>query len=84
MQPYINRYTKAGSLYYTDDGFAYAFLPIRGNHVAVLKKKGISKGRDHLNGIDGFWSVAKHWLYPYRGISSEYFSSLLKRGRVEI
>ncbi len=41
MQPYITQYNKAGSLYYTDDWFAYAFLPIRGNHVALLKEKGI-------------------------------------------
>jgi len=30
MQPYITRYTKAGIFYYTDDWFAYTFLPIRG------------------------------------------------------
>jgi transposase len=78
MQPYINKYTKAGSLYYTDDWFAYAFLPVRGNHVVVLKEKGAPKGRDHLNGIEGFWSFAKHWLYHYRGISSVYFPFYLK------
>jgi len=68
MQPYLNKYTKAGSLYYTDDWFAYTFLPIRGNHVVILKEKGIPKGRNHMNGIEGFWSFAKHWLYHYRGI----------------
>ena len=72
-QPYINKYTKAGSLYYT-----YAFLPIRGNHVVVLKDKGIPKGRDHINGIEGFWSFAKHWLYHYRDISNAYFPLYLK------
>jgi len=35
MQPYITRYTKAGSLYYADDWFAYTFLSIRDNHVVV-------------------------------------------------
>jgi len=60
MQPYIKRYTKAGSLYYADDWFAYAFLLIRGNHVVVLKKKGVPKGRNHINGIEGFWFFAKH------------------------
>ena len=78
MQPYITGYTKAGSLYYTDDWFAYAFLPVRGNHVVVLKEKGIPKGRNHINGIEGFWSFAKHWLYHYRGISSVYFPLYLK------
>jgi len=44
MRPYITRYAKTGSLYYTDDWFAYTSLPIRGNHVVVLKEKGIPKG----------------------------------------
>ena len=68
MMPYITRYTKTGSLYYTDDWFAYTSLPIRGDHVVVLKDKGVPKGRDHINGIEGFWSFTKHWLYQYRGI----------------
>lgn len=25
------------------------------------------------NGIEGFWSYAKNWLYPYRGVPSQYF-----------
>jgi len=54
MIPLITRYTKAGSLYYTDDWFAYTFPPIRGNHVVIMKEKGLPKGRDHLNSIEGF------------------------------
>jgi len=42
--PFITRYTNAGSLYYTDDRFAYTFLPIKGNYVVVVKEKGLSKG----------------------------------------
>jgi len=83
MQPYTTKYTKAGSLYYTDDWFAYAFLPVRGNHVVVLKEKGVPKGRDHIKGIEGFWSFAKHWLYQYRYCQC-LFSSLSQRSRVEI
>ena len=78
MQPYITRYTKAGSLYNIDDWFAYTFLPVRGNHVVVLKDKGVPKGRNHTNGIEGFWSFAKHWLYQYRGIPKAYFPLYLK------
>jgi len=44
MMPFITRYTKTGSLYYTDDWFAYTSLPIRENHVVLLKEKGIPKG----------------------------------------
>jgi len=78
MIPLITRYTKAGSLYYTDDWFAYTFLPIRDNHVVVTKEKGLPKGCDHLNSIEGFWSYAKHWLYPYRGVPRQYFHLYLK------
>lgn len=76
--PLIGRNTKPGSLYYTDDWFAYAHLSIRGNHVVVRKEKGLPKGRDHLNGIEGFWSYAKHWLYQYRGVPRQYFHLYLK------
>ena len=60
MMPFIDRYTQIGSLYYTDDWFAYTSLAIRGNHVVVLKEKGMPKGRNHINGIEGFCSFAKH------------------------
>lgn len=76
--PLIGKHTKSGSLYYTDDWFAYAHLSIRGNHVVVRKEKGVPKGRDHLNGIEGFWSYAKHWLYQYRGVPKHYFHLYIK------
>ena len=46
---------------------------MRGNHVVVRKDKGRPHGRDHLNGIEGFWSYAKHWLYNYRGVPQQFF-----------
>lgn len=42
--------------------------------MVVLKEKGVPKGRNHINGIEGFWSFAKHWLYQYLGIHKTYFS----------
>ena len=30
----------------------------------IRKEKGKPVGRDHINGIEGFWSYAKNWLYP--------------------
>jgi transposase len=78
LVPLMTQYTKAGSLYYTDDWHAYASLRMRGNHVTITKDKGKPKGRDHLNGIKGFWSYAKTWLYPYRGVPRKYFHLYLK------
>lgn len=78
IYPLINQHTKPGSLYYTDDWYAYASLSIRGKHVVVSKDKGLPKGRDYINGIEGFWSYAKHWLYHYRGVPKDYFHLYLK------
>jgi len=78
--PLIEQATKPGSLYYTDDWRAYTSLPVRGNHVVIRKEKGKpkAKGKNHLNGIEGFWSYAKHWLYQYRGVPKQYFHLYLK------
>nr|WP_232314052.1 transposase [Ralstonia sp. A12] len=66
-------HTREGSLYYTDAWQAYATLRLRGDHVVVRKEKGRPVGRDHINGIEGFWSYAKNWLYPYRGVPRKHF-----------
>ena len=66
-------HTTPGSLYYTDDWQAYASLRVQGEHIVVRKEKGRPKGRNHINGIEGFWSYAKNWLYPYRGVPRKYF-----------
>ena len=32
----------------------------------------------HINGLEGFWSYAKTWLYHYRGVPKQYFHLYLK------
>jgi transposase len=71
--PLVRQHTKPGSLYYTDDWHAYGSVAVRGNHVVIRKEKGRPHGRDHMNGIEGFWSYAKHWLYHYRGVPRKFF-----------
>lgn len=46
--------------------------------MVIRKEKGRPKGRDHLNGVEGFWSYAKHWLYHYRGVPKRHFEFYLK------
>jgi transposase len=70
---HIQAHTREGALYYTDEWQAYATLRLRGEHVVIRKEKGKPVGRDHINGIEGFWSYAKNWLYPYRGVPRKYF-----------
>jgi transposase len=48
-------------------------LKLRGEHVMIRKEKGRPRGRHHINGIEGFWSYAKNWLYAFRGVPREYF-----------
>ena len=69
----IQAHTREGSLYYTDEWQAYVTLRLRGEHVVIRKEKGRPLGRDHINGIEGFWSYAKNWLYPFRGVPRRYF-----------
>ncbi len=69
----IQAESREGALFYTDAWQAYATLRLRGDHVVVRKEKGRPVGRDHINGIEGFWSYAKNWLYPYRGVSRKHF-----------
>jgi transposase len=76
--PLMTAYTKPGCLYYTDEYRAYTFLKIRGDHVVIKKEKGRPTGRNHINGIEGFWSYAKHWLYHYRGVPKGFFPLYMK------
>ena len=76
--PLMIHYTTAGDLYYTNYWHAYKFLGICGNHVVIRKGKGGPKGRDHLNGVEGFWFYTKHWLYHYCGVPKKYFYLHLK------
>jgi len=46
-------------------------LAVRGEHVVVKKERGKPRGKETINGIEGFWSYAKHWLYMYRGMPSK-------------
>ncbi len=34
--------------------------------------------KNHINGIEEFWSFAKHLLYNYRGVSRYHFPMYLK------
>jgi transposase len=75
----IKKHTKKGSLYYTDDYTAYASLDMRGKHKVVSHgMEEYVRDDAHINGIEGFWSYAKMWLYHYRGVPRQYFQLYLK------
>lgn len=77
LKPLIVKRTRKGSVYFTDDYKAYAMVEARGKHVTIIKSKG-KPLKGHINGIEGFWSYAKTWLYHYRGVPRKYFHWYLK------
>ncbi len=52
-------------------------MVVRGKHVRIMKDKGRPL-KENINGVEGFWSYAKTWLYHYRGVPRKYFHLYLK------
>jgi transposase len=73
IEQLVIEHTLPGSLYYTDDWQAYAGLAVCGEQIVIRKEQGRPKGRDHINGIEGFWSDPKHWPYMYCGVPRKFF-----------
>jgi len=76
----IRKKTRKGSVYYTDRFRSYNSLKRWGKHHKVnhLKNMVDKRTKNHINGIEGFWSFAKHILYNYRGVSKYHFPMYLK------
>lgn len=75
----IKKKTRKGSVYFTDQFRSYNSLHQFGKHLTVNHSKTFStKRHNHINGIEGFWSYAKHKLYNYRGVSRVNFPLYLK------
>ena len=79
LKAIIEKHTKPGSLYYTDEYTAYGTLDELGRHEVVTHSKDEYVRDDvHINGLEGFWSFAKNFLYAYRGVPRKYFPLYLK------
>ena len=76
----IRKKTRKGSVYFTDKFRSYNSLKRWGKHHKVNHSKNMvdKKTKNHINGIEGFWSFAKHILYNYRGVSKYHFPMYLK------
>jgi transposase len=75
----VRKKTRKGSVYYTDTFRSYNSLKRFGKHHRLNHRKAFAyKGKNHINGIEGFWSYAKHILYNYRGVSRYHFPMYLK------
>lgn len=76
----IRKKTRKGSVYFSDTFKSYNSLKRLGKHHKVNHSKSMvdKKTKNHINGIEGFWSFAKHILYNYRGVSKYHFPMYLK------
>ena len=78
----IRKKARKGSVYYTDQFRSYNSLKRYGKHYTIQHTKEFKKNKKgrsiHINGIEGFWSFAKHGLYNYRGVSQSNFPLYLK------
>ena len=79
LMTHIRKRTRKGSVYYTDTFRSYNSLKRWGKHHRLNHGKAFAyRGQNHINGIEGFWSYAKHILYNYRGVSKYHFPMYLK------
>lgn len=79
LMAHIRKHTRKGSVYYTDTFRSYNSLKRWGKHHRLNHSTRFSwLDKNHINGIEGFWSYAKHILYNYRGVSKYHFPMYLK------
>lgn len=78
LMAHIQTTTRKGSVYYTDAD--YQSLRRYGKHHPVTHSTSLvhRRTKNHINGIEGFWSFAEHILYNYRGVSKYHFPLYLK------
>ena len=71
---------RKGSAYCTDAFRGHQSLKRYGHHHTVNHAKTLvgRRTKNPINGIEGFWSYAKHILYQYRGVSQYHFPLYLK------
>jgi transposase len=75
----IENKTKKGSVFYTDGWKSYKSLHQFGKHNIIKHHKNeFAKVKNHINGIEGFWSFAKERFHKYHGINKTNYPFYLK------
>ena len=70
---------RRGSVVYTDRYRVYDALMFCGyRHLRVDHDRRFSRGKVHINGLEGFWAYAKERLIKHHGVSKERFPLYLK------
>ena len=78
--PILKGHVLSSSDVYTDGWKAYDGLVTNGyqHHRVHHHKNQFARGKNHVNGIESFWSFAKHRLLKLRSIRKEKFLTHLK------
>lgn len=74
----IRNKAEKGSVFYSDTFRSYKSLFVFGRHLSLNHAKEFTKGKVHINGLEGFWSFAKERMLKYHGISKKHFALYLK------
>jgi len=75
----IQEKTKKGSVFYTDGFRSYNDLKQYGKHNVIRHDNDeFAKDKNHINGIEGFWSFAKERFHKYHGINKSNYPFYLK------
>lgn len=72
------RWVKRGTLVYTDRWSGYDTLTFCGyRHLRINHARHFSRGKVHINGLEGFWSYAKGKFIKHHGVSPRKFPQYL-------
>jgi transposase len=75
----IENKTLKGSVFYTDGFKSYNDLKQYGKHSIIKHHKDeFAKKKNHIKGIEGFWSYAKEKFRKYHGIKKHNYPLYLK------
>jgi len=67
------------SIVYSDSLPSYNALAVAGfRHLRINHSKLFAEGKNHINGIENFWSQAKRHLRKFNGVPKKHFPLFLK------
>lgn len=79
LLPIIKEKVTPDSIVYTDTWPSYNALDITDfHHMRINHSSLFAKGRNHINGIENFWSQAKRHMRKFNGIKQDNFYWFLK------
>ena len=79
LEPILKGKVLEGSTVYSDDWKSYDGLVYNYDHYRIYHSENeFARGKNHINGIESFWSWSKRRLTKFNGIHKKYFHLHLK------